>query len=227
MSLRLPCTPSMMPFKSEWTTLACYPTTLSGAVRGVDIRLALEPSGSLTFRYVLRADMLHVRIPPTASPARADGLWAHTCFEAFIAPVAAGAAYYELNFSPSRQWAIYSFESYRQGMSPADVTVPPGLSVRTFDDRLELDATIGLDDLKGLWTAAHTLKLAVTAVVEDDGGTLSYWALKHAPGKPDFHHPDGFALELTASARRATTEAQRRESREAPTARRGTRDQLK
>ena len=189
----------MMPFKSEWTALVCYPTTLSGAVHGVDIRVAREPSGSLTLRYVLRADMLHVRIPPTAASARADGLWAHTCFEAFIAPAAAGAAYYELNFSPSRQWAIYSFEAYRQGMSPTDVTVPPKLTVRTFDDRLELDATIGLDDLKGL-RAAHTLKLAVSAVVEVDDGTLSYWALEHAPGKPDFHHGDGFVLELPAGS---------------------------
>jgi hypothetical protein len=188
----------MTPFRTEWTALACYPTTLSGAVRGVDIRLAREPSGSLTLKYVLRADMLHVRIPPTASPARADGLWAHTCFEAFIAPDVAGAAYYELNFSPSRQWAIYSFAAYRQGMSPTDVTVPPKLTVQAFDDRLELDATIGLDDLQGL-RAAHTLKLAVTAVVEDDSGTLSYWALKHAPGKPDFHHGDGFVLELPAT----------------------------
>jgi hypothetical protein len=185
----------MTPFKSEWTALACHPTAVSGAVRGVDIRLAREASGSLTLRYVLRAHMLHVRIPPMAAPARADGLWAHTCFEAFIAPAAAGVAYYELNFSPSRQWAIYSFEAYRQGMSPTDVTVPPQLTVRAFDDRLELDATFGLDGLKDL-RAAHTLKLAVSAVVEDDSGTLSYWALKHAPGRPDFHHGDGFVLEL-------------------------------
>ena len=185
----------MTPFKSDWQPLARYPTTLSGAVRGVDIRLELDSSGSLTLRYVLRADMLHVRIPPAVPSARADGLWAHTCFEAFIAPTAAGAAYHELNFSPSLQWAIYSFAAYRQGMSPTDVTAPPKLTVRHFDDRLELDATIGLGELKGL-RVAHALKLAVTAVVEDDSGTLSYWALKHAPDKPDFHHGDGFVLEL-------------------------------
>lgn len=195
MPLRLPSTPPMTPFNSEWTPLAGYPTAVSGAVRGVDIRVAREASGALTLRYLLHADMLHVRIPPAAPPTRADGLWAHTCFEAFIAPGAQGAPYYELNFSPSRQWALYSFEAYRQGMSPTDVTVPPKLTVRAFDDRLELSATIGLDDLKGL-RAAHTLKLAVTAVVEDDSGTLSYWALKHAPDKPDFHHRDGFVLEL-------------------------------
>jgi len=185
----------MTPFKSEWTALTCYPTTLSDAVRGIDIRVQREPSGSLILRYVLRAKMLRVRVPPTERPARADGLWAHTCFEAFIAPAGAGVSYYELNFSPSRQWAIYSFEAYRQGMSPTDVTASPELTVRDFDDRLELDATIALGDLKAL-QPARILKLGVTAVVEDDNGRLSYWALKHAPGKPDFHHTDGFVLEL-------------------------------
>ena len=32
--------------------------------------------------------------------------------------------------------------------------------------------------------------------IEDEAGALSYWALRHPPGKPDFHHPAGFALEL-------------------------------
>jgi hypothetical protein len=40
------------------------------------------------------------------------------------------------------------------------------------------------------------LQLALSAVIEDDRGTLSYWALKHPSGKPDFHHPEAFALEV-------------------------------
>jgi hypothetical protein len=40
------------------------------------------------------------------------------------------------------------------------------------------------------------LRIGASAVIEDDGGALSYWALRHPPGKPDFHHPDAFALEL-------------------------------
>jgi hypothetical protein len=81
-------------------------------------------------------------------------------------------------------------------MSPTNVTVPPALELRSFDDRLELDAAIRLPELVDP-AAGRTLKLALTTVIEDDSGTLSYWALKHAPGKPDFHHPDGFVLELT------------------------------
>ena len=40
------------------------------------------------------------------------------------------------------------------------------------------------------------LALSFTAVIEDTDGRLSYWALAHAPGKPDFHHAHAFALEL-------------------------------
>ena len=181
--------------KSDWTALACYPTTLTDAVRGINVCVQRDPSGLLAVRYVLRAEMLHVRMPPAQPAARADGLWKHTCFEAIIAPGPADGGYNELKISPSRQRAINSFEAYRKGMSPTEVTAPPALAVRRFHDRLELDAAIDLSDLTGV-REARTLKLAVTAVVEDDSGTLSFWALKHAPGKPDFHHQDGFVLEL-------------------------------
>ncbi len=38
------------------------------------------------------------------------------------------------------------------------------------------------------------LHLALTTVVEQADGPLSYWALAHPAGKADFHHRDGFAL---------------------------------
>jgi len=37
-------------------------------------------------------------------------------------------------------------------------------------------------------------RVALASVIEAGDGTLSYWALRHPPGKPDFHHPDGFVL---------------------------------
>jgi len=40
------------------------------------------------------------------------------------------------------------------------------------------------------------MRLALSAVIEEERGRLSYWALRHPPGKPDFHHPDAFALAL-------------------------------
>jgi hypothetical protein len=179
---------------THWIPLVRYPSGPTEVLHGIDVSVRKVYPATLSFRYLLRAEMPHVRVPPSQEPRRADGLWKHTCFEAFVA--AAGVpGYYELNFSPSRQWAIYRFDAYREGMSPAGVSTPPQLVVRQFDDRLELDATLKLPKLTAL-PAARTLKLALSAVVEDDSGTLSYWALKHAPGKPDFHHSDSFVLEL-------------------------------
>jgi len=174
-----------------WTSLTRYAAASNDVVHGIDIRV-LRESTSIAFRYVLRADMAHVRVPSGQASDRTDGLWKHTCFEAFVA---ADIGYYEFNFSPSTQWAAYRFTAYREGMSPVDVMAAPKVAVRHFYDRLELDATVAAEDLAAV-RGARTLKLAVTAVVEDDSGTLSYWALKHAPGKPDFHHMDGFVLEL-------------------------------
>jgi hypothetical protein len=180
--------------ETQWAPLVGYGSH-SNAIRGAEVRVRKRESDTLVFQYVLRAEMPRIRVPSAQPPSRADELWKHTCFEAFIA-VTGVPGYYELNFSPSRRWAVYRFSGYREGMSPTNVTVPPALDVRSFDDRLELDAAVRVPDLIGQ-QAGRMLKLALTTVVEDDSGTLSYWALKHAPGKPDFHHPDGFVLELT------------------------------
>ena len=40
--------------------------------------------------------------------------------------------------------------------------------------------------------------IALSAVIEETDGTKSYWALRHPPGPPDFHHPDCFALRIPA-----------------------------
>jgi hypothetical protein len=39
-------------------------------------------------------------------------------------------------------------------------------------------------------------RAAVSAVIEQHDGAISYWALAHPAGKPDFHHRDGFVLKL-------------------------------
>jgi hypothetical protein len=68
----------------------------------------------------------------------------------------------------------------------------PGIVVRRTGQRLELDAKIGQE----LLPAGRALRLGLSMVVEDTDGVLSYWALRHPPGKPDFHHTDAFASQL-------------------------------
>ncbi|MCS6925500.1 MAG: DOMON-like domain-containing protein [Candidatus Binatia bacterium] len=143
--------------------------------------------------FVLDGDLTSVRIPAPRPPGRADGLWQHTCFEAFLR-YPGEPEYCELNFAPSGQWAAYRFQRYREGMSPVP-EVQPRLTVGRTEGRLHLEAVVHLQGLP-LGQPHSRLQLALAAVVEDVYGHLSYWALRHPPGRPDFHHPAAFALEL-------------------------------
>ncbi len=51
-------------------------------------------------------------------------------------------------------------------------------------------------DTTGLGCAAEPWRLAVTAVVADPAGRVSYFALAHPGGRPDFHDREGFTLRL-------------------------------
>ena len=161
----------------------------------IAVEARLTAPGILVCDYALHADMRRVRLPDSHGGERSDDLWRHTCFEAFVT-AAHLVGYYEFNFSPARDWAAYCFEDYRHGMTPAMLVAAPGLHVHPGPARLELSATLDLAGLADL-TAAARLRVALAAVIEADTGELSYWSLQHAPGKPDFHHPDGFTLELS------------------------------
>lgn len=173
--------------------LTAHPSTPNDDVRSLAVQLRAEEPDILVFRYSLVADMSRLRVPQPGAGGRADALWERTCFEAFVAGDAPG--YHEFNFSPSLDWAIYRFSAYREGMSPVEIDRAPELCVRRDDDELELESTVCLGHLVELRGVCQ-LRIALAAVIEDATGRLSYWGLRHAPGKPDFHHPIGFALEV-------------------------------
>ena len=101
--------------------------------------------------------------------------------------------YHELNFSPSGEWAVYSFQSYRDGELSTHQALVPRISLQRRGGRLTLNARVQLDCLSPSY-ACEQLQVGLSAVIEGADGTLSYWALRHPPGKPDFHHAAGFAL---------------------------------
>lgn len=191
---------------SSFLSLAAHPDTPSGGVRRVAAWAELAGPDVLRFHYLLEADLKQVRVPsPAADAARADDLWAHTCFEAFIR-FAGSPRYLELNFSPSGQWAAYGFESYRQGIAPAELDAPPRLTQQRSNERLDLRAEVAFSGaLLSLGTGPDAgperrLRIALSTVVEDREGRLSYWALSHPPGRPDFHHTNSFSLTLELPA---------------------------
>jgi hypothetical protein len=174
--------------------LACHPENRGHAVRTVLARVSRTAGGKLALAYSLEGDLARLRIPPPRAPRIAERLWEHTCCEVFVAR-AGLPAYHEFNLAPSGEWAAYAFARYRDGALLSDAGLDPRIAARTSADRLSLDASIDLERLSPVLAGAR-LALALSAVVEDDTGALSYWALKHPPGKPDFHHPDAFALVL-------------------------------
>jgi hypothetical protein len=178
-------------------TLACHPDTPSEAAHAVAAQIRRTQGGTLALTYLIDGDLARMKIPAHASARIGEQLWRHTCCEIFIA-CQGQAAYHEFNFAPSGAWTAYAFTRYREGGPlPAAAELPPvtGVTARKATSRLELAASIRLDRLSPLHARAK-LSLAVSTVIEDRDGALSYWAITHPPGRPDFHHPDAFALEL-------------------------------
>jgi|HubBroStandDraft_1064217.scaffolds.fasta_scaffold04102_4 hypothetical protein len=179
---------------AQRAALIWHPDTPGEAVWRIGVEVNFVAGLSLSCHYSLHGDLARVHVPGARAGRRADGLWQHTCFEMFVA-ADNDPGYFEFNFSPGLDWAAYRFGAYRDRMTLANLTQAPGLNVRRTPDRLDLSATVHLAGMGGVF-AARRLRVALAAVVEEDSGRLSYWALQHAPGNPDFHHPDGFALEL-------------------------------
>ena len=171
-----------------------HPDFPSPAVRSITVETWKE-SGSLELHYHISGAIEDLVWPARAEIGRADRLWEHTCFEAFVG-VPGKPDYTELNFAPSGQWAAYGFDEYRAGMA---------IGVETIGSVICFDRPDGI----ALWCSAWLMalpyrrewQLNLSAIIEAKDGTKSYWALAHAPGPPDFHNRDCFTARLAAPTR--------------------------
>ncbi|MHB8530649.1 MAG: DOMON-like domain-containing protein, partial [Caulobacteraceae bacterium] len=154
---------------------------------------------TLALTFLVTGAIADLHWPPIAAPSRAEGLWRRTCFEAFVRPLS-GTGYFEFNLSPSTRWAAYRFEDYRGGMRLAGGFGPPAMTARAGAEHGEVEVVLNLDLLPDLPGEAPW-RVGLAAVIEEASGRRSYWALAHPPGRPDFHHADGFALELAPERR--------------------------
>ena len=167
-----------------------HPATPTAWVRSLKVEVSLDSDGDLNLRYRLTCDLARLRLSETVSPTRQDGLWRHTCFELFAAGHD-GPAYREFNFSPAGAWQAYTFRGYRDGglLEPA---AAPAIRSEHLAEELRLAVRLPAGSLP----AGVKWRLGLSAVLESADASLSYWALRHPPGQPDFHHPDTFALDL-------------------------------
>jgi len=173
--------------------LVRHPNTPS-TITCVEVEMSRPTPKLLSLRYVVTDPESRLVVPVPADGARKDDLWKRTCFEAFIW-VPGGDAYYELNLSPSTDWAAYRFDGFRAGMASAEGAVRPKLEWISTRDGFELRALADLSGLVGL-PSGSAWRLGLTAVIEDAPDQLSYWALTHPPGIQDFHNAEGWTAEV-------------------------------
>lgn len=173
--------------------LHCHPATpcparldISALVRPVETQEAVV----VRFEFVATGEVHRVRIPPpVAHPTPTDGLWQHTCFEAFVASPT-DTTYSEFNFSPSGEWAHYTFTSERQRKGIGHAEGLPGIKATSSPNALTLAASAAFSPTQ------FAALVGLCAVFELEDGSLSYWALHHPRGKPDFHNRQGWVLTL-------------------------------
>jgi len=151
---------------------------------------------TLTLTFSLTGALGRVWVPAPTAPRMTEGLWRRTCFEAFVGRDGS-EAYHELNLSPSSEWAVLAFGSYRTGGALHDPAVAPETRIRREVGAITLEAVVSLAQLDAAYVGGP-VRVGLTAVVEDRRGACTYWALAHAPGAPDFHRAVGWTLCLEA-----------------------------
>lgn len=129
---------------------------------------------------------------PSNTPTRKHQLWEETCFEFFLG-LKNTDRYWEFNLSAAGHWNIYRFDRYRQGMQ--EETAFTTLPFIVEDRSNSLLVTLNLD-LEKIVPANAVWQVAITSVIKDINGELTYWALTHKGKEADFHLRDSFAIEL-------------------------------
>lgn len=184
-------------------TLLPFPVAEQSAAR-VSLAPNIEINGSISrvanaINVVFRVsgDNHHVKhASRNPSPTRKDNLWRTTCFELFL-KLPAQEAYWEYNLSPSHDWNVYHFSSYRSELT-LESQIEAIEMTTTLDNAnfVQLQAALPIPiSLRG-----QPLDIAISSVAAEQSGKLHYFALRHAGAKPDFHHPAGFVLHLVPVA---------------------------
>jgi hypothetical protein len=177
--------------------LQCHPTTPVSAIDDITLEWSMSDSGTIWLRYHASGNVGEVKLPNHQdTPLRMDNLWENTCFELFLSEPET-ERYCEFNFSPSGNWAAYSFPRYRDAMEPLSLVQTPEIFMDFSDSHIALEVTL---ELPVIW-AQNELNAGLSAVIETQNGEKSFWALAHPAAKPDFHHRDGFTLKMEAAER--------------------------
>jgi hypothetical protein len=153
----------------------------------------IRHAGMLKITFILSDPLNLIIIPaPAKKPLRKNRLWEQTCFEFFIKTKDADP-YWEFNLSPSGDWNIYRFEKYRTGMAEETAFSTLPFRVTHPSDSLKMILEININIF---FPPDQPLNVGISAVIKNNHGEITYWALAHPGPKPDFHLKDSFCLGL-------------------------------
>jgi hypothetical protein len=141
--------------------------------------------------YQLKGNLETIFISPSShNPARRNELWQTTCLEFFLG-IVEKECYWEFNLSPSGDWNIYRFDSYRRGMREEITFDRLPFTTQIQPNLYQLQLSV---DLNKIIAPDILLDMAITAVIETKEGKISYWALSHRSSEADFHQRKSFDL---------------------------------
>jgi hypothetical protein len=169
---------------------------------GEEKRLDLKIPGTIGRRgntlflaFALLGDLAKLAIPSQEdSPGRRNLLWKETCMEVFLGEKGS-VRYWEFNLSPSGNWNVYRFTSYRERMREESAFRALPFRVLTEPGAIRFSLEL---DIEKILPAGKAIEAAVCAVIKTIMGNTSHWACVHPGPRPDFHRRDGFVLNIHA-----------------------------
>ena len=117
---------------------------------------------------------------------RANELWKATCFELFLAD-SKKEEYYELNFSPSKEWNFYHLNNYRTELEEVEEVL---FTIDTVFIENRYEVKISLEPKEGSFPFFDIYNSATILLTSDKKRT--FWSLNKMKDIPDFHCKDFF-----------------------------------
>ena len=100
---------------------------------------------------------------------------------------------WDFKVSPNHDWIVSRFEKNREGSQQENDVKTVSYSMLSTPKALHTLLKIDLDKLH---LSDQILDVGVSAITRRENNRLAHWALTHPSKKPDFHHPDSFALQV-------------------------------
>lgn len=147
------------------------------------VNFQILPKAKVNITFNIKGDIDKIVVPELSSnPQRIDRLWEQTCFEFFIGEKKK-ENYYEVNLSPSKDWNVFAFDSYRMGKRDELKIENVNISIEKTKKSLNLSTIIDFSDL----IHSKNIVLGISAMTYDKSENGEYWAIKHSGDNPDFH----------------------------------------